>query len=67
MTTYNELAVKALLDSNPSRRQARLAELTAHSEGRFTCPDCGHEGPHDVQDEDFACAGCGMQHPVPEV
>ena len=65
--TYDELALGALLKGDTKR----LAALKKHSEGRFPCPDCGHEGPHHVQsyhgEPEFACAGCGMQHPVPGV
>jgi len=70
-TTYDELALKAMLIPNKAKRDKRIAELKAHSEGRHTCPDCGSEGPHDVQhngfEQEFACAGCGMQHPVPAI
>ena len=69
--TYDELALKAMLNPNKAEGRKQLAQLKAHSEGRHTCPDCGHEGPHDVQhngfEQEFACAGCGMQHPVPEI
>jgi hypothetical protein len=69
--THDELALRALLIPNKAKREKRLAKLKAHAEGRFDCPDCGHQGPHDVQsyhgDPEFACAGCGMQHPVPAI
>ena len=65
--TYDALALDALLDSNKARGQKRIAKLTAHAQGRHTCPDCGDQGPHDVQHNEFACSNCGMQHPVPEV
>ena len=69
--TYDEIALDILLDTeSPKRRNARLAALSAHAEGRHACPDCGDEGPHDVQsymgDTEFACRACGMQHLVPE-
>ena len=67
MSTYDELALRAMLYPNKKERAAKLAELLTHSQGRHTCPDCGNEGPHHVQDDEFACVGCGMQHPVPEI
>ena len=68
---YNRLVIRALFDENIKRRHARLAELSAHAEGRFECPDCGDQGPHEVQtymgEQEFACSACGMQHRVPDL
>jgi predicted RNA-binding Zn-ribbon protein involved in translation (DUF1610 family) len=65
---YDLLAAQALLAGDKKLIKA----LKAHAEGRYTCPDCGHEGPHDVQSDGFGtqeynCSGCGMVHHVPPV
>lgn len=35
-----------------------------------SCPDCGHDGPHDVYihlgEAEYVCAGCGIQHVAPD-
>lgn len=73
MTTrsYDALALGALLDRNTNRGQRSIAALSAHSEGRHVCPDCGDEGPHEVQvsfgEAEFCCRACGMQNPLPEI
>lgn len=65
---YDELALQVMLGvRNPQKRAKKLADLNAHAANRYPCPDCGHEGPHDRQGDEFACAGCGMQHPVPAI
>ena len=66
MSTYDTLALNALLDKD----QKRVEALLAHAKGCYACPDCGNEGPHDTQSDgfgsrEFSCASCGMIHLVP--
>lgn len=71
MTTYDNLALQALLDPSKARGKAALAKLGKHAEGRHTCPDCGSQGPHETYThmgaKEFACSSCGMQHAVSPV
>lgn len=47
-----------------NRRSSVTGQITA------TCPDCGHDGPHDVYvhlgEAEYVCTGCGMQHVAPD-
>ena len=54
------------LSDGPARKRA-INKLVLHSEGKFSCSDCGDCGPHHVQGSEYACRACGMQHDVPPV
>lgn len=68
-TSYDSLALAALLDSNKGRGEQTLARLTTHARGEHECQNCRSTGPHEVQSSmgelEFSCSSCGMMHVVP--
>ena len=69
--TGDELALDILLGEGT--REQKDASLAAASKdfsnalrGCVTCPECGHEGPHDHNGDmrEYACSGCGLAFEV---
>ncbi len=71
----DQAAVRILLGQGTERqKQAKLTKLARDLrnlvECRFPCPECGDDGPHDLNvsdDREAQCAGCHLNFEVPEV
>lgn len=66
MTTADQMALKVLLNPGLTKKQQsiKLAALYKRMAGRVECPECGHKGPHDDNNEPgdnfaFCCCNCG--------
>lgn len=64
-------ALEVLLSNRPAAEKQKTLKKasrarTAVLEGRVTCPDCGHKGPHDQNERgtELACSGCGLHFEV---